>query len=164
LSAPYNPDVVGGILVVIVVGIIVLYALLDSKKRPNSTHYSSNHQPSGLRCKDCKSSNYSVVNGVFKCHNCGHTAYLNSQPAYSGSNERDLHQEGFEIGLGIEEGRQEGIRRERIRLQEERIREKNRKLAQEYYDNTTLKNLSPPKFDDPFPPKKQKKKRSIWDY
>jgi ribosomal protein L37AE/L43A len=162
LSATANPDVVGGILIVVVIGFVVLYAWFGSKK--------NSHTSSGFRCKNCKSSNYSIANGIFHCNSCGHTASINGQPIPSASvysvpkSERDSYEEGVAYGRGIEDGRRSALEEEEIRIQNERIRKQNLKDAQKYFDNITLTGLDPPRFDDPYPPKRQKKKRSIWDY
>lgn len=130
LSATANPNVVGGSLVVIVVGIFVLWAWLDHKKNPHhSTNYSSRHKPSGYHA-----------------------------PVYrEPEEERDPYEEEYQRELA----RQAAIRDVR---KAERIKKQNQAYWEEFYNNTLITNLDPPRFDDPFPPKKRKKQRSIWDY
>jgi hypothetical protein len=132
-----NPDVVGGILVVVVIGFVVFYAWLEFKKKPHySPSYSTRHErPETFR----------------------------NEPQES----EEIDAE--EIGYKQEMGRQRALAEARRQRQQEAIRKQDRKWAQEYYNNTTLTNLRPPRGNNDIfylqdtQDKKRKKKQSFYD-
>jgi uncharacterized Zn finger protein (UPF0148 family) len=67
-----NPNVIGGILAVVVISIFVLYAWIDIKKRPQHS-VSPKHAPSGIRCEKCGAPTFFVGEGLLKCDYCGNT-------------------------------------------------------------------------------------------
>ncbi len=112
-----DPNVVGGLLVVVVVGIFILYAYLDHKIHPHhSTHYSSRPERP--------------------------QTYSDDPPE-----REELDPE--EIGYRIEKGRQIALTEARKRNQQERIRQQNRRDAEEYYNNTLITGVEAPRGYDP---------------
>lgn len=150
MSANVDPSLVGGLLIVVAVGIFAVYAWIDYEKR-HSLGYSGRH--TRYRCKFCKSYNNSIVNGVFKCHNCGHTASIGSQPLVI-----EPRIDPYTQGYLEQQGKQDAIRDRRNRDREDRV-------IQENWDNITIKGVRPPKGNDDilFPSKKRKKKQ-FWDF
>jgi len=67
-------NIVGAVLVVAVIGIIVLYALVDFKKKTN--HLSSPKvEPSGVKCENCGGSTVRIDVEKVKCQYCGRVSY-----------------------------------------------------------------------------------------
>lgn len=134
LSANVDPNVVGAIVVVVVIGFVAFYAWLDIRKRPHhSTSFSPRHEPSGYRCKNCGASTYRIDDGVFKCDHCGHIGYINSEPVHEPQHESDPYEEGFERELGRQAAIKEAM--------EQRKRDAERKRMNPGYV------YDPPKYD-----------------
>ncbi|MGD0204688.1 MAG: hypothetical protein ABSC20_12400 [Candidatus Bathyarchaeia archaeon] len=67
-----DPNVIGAFLVVVVVGIIALYAWSDLKKRPQySTSYPPKHELSGQKCENCGGTTERLDAEKIRCQYCG---------------------------------------------------------------------------------------------
>jgi len=65
-----NPDIIGVIFVLDVIGFIALYAWLDFKKRP-SPSASPKPEPSPIKCSNCGGLTDQINGSSVKCRYCG---------------------------------------------------------------------------------------------
>jgi len=118
-----DPNAIGAIFVIAAFAIFGFYVWQDMKKRSfhsSTSVFSSKHEQSGYRCKNCHAPVYSIGNGGFKCDHCGHVGFLKGSRPIISETLRDPYQEGYETELG----RQDALRE--IRKQKERDAERKR--------------------------------------
>jgi len=71
-----DPNLVGALLVVVVIGFVVLYAWIDKKNSKRST--SPKSEPSGIKCENCGAPTNRIDQNLVKCGHCGNTQILSS--------------------------------------------------------------------------------------
>jgi hypothetical protein len=159
VSANIDPNAVGAVLVVAVIGIIGFYIWQDIKKRPSyHSSYPASREPSGILCENCGASTYQTGDGRLECGHCGHTAYITS-PTVNNEPQIDPFTKGYEEEMG----RLEALREAKERREQEATWKRDHPIYR--YDpppEIDFRNPVSDFLDDVDAARKKRKKNNYW--